>query len=155
MQQHPLRKSVQNKKANGFTFLEALLALLITALLLSFYPLIHHLFERVVQQSELDLTAQWELFLQQSQKDMQFYKKIEVKENQLFITQPDNKIIQYNLHKTTFRKQSEGKGHEPLLLDVQAIYFQHIDNYLLLKITMTNGKERLTRYHTPLRKEGS
>lgn len=149
MQQFPIKKFAPTKKSNGFTFIESLFALIITIILLSFYPLVHQLFSRITLQTNLDQTVEWELFLQQARYDFRFSKKIALENNQLSLKQADGKIIEYNLYKQLLRKQINGKGHEPLLTNIKKVDFHIQSNYLLVTVTTLQKIKLLARFPIP------
>ncbi|WP_239254169.1 competence type IV pilus minor pilin ComGF [Listeria ilorinensis] len=141
------KKTLQTELAqNGFTILEALLSLIITMMILSFIPLFYQEAQKINQLSDLTSENEWLLFRTQFLAELQGAHTIRVSVNAVSFIDQEEKQIVYQQYKNLVRRQVNGRGHEPILQNVQKTHFHEINDEIILAFTSYDGKQHFLRF---------
>lgn len=131
------------RQEDGFTFVEALLQLV---LLVVFGQLLFLIFIEYQEMNDIKkkrLEADWEICVNDINQSLPYGKsKITVSQGGLSITvrTPDKVYNIQFLNKVLWKR--ENNGNETLLTGVKSANFELNDNRLLLKVKLEDGKER-------------
>lgn len=146
------------KRNDGFTFVEALLQLM---LLIMFTQLIlsHHVVLKTLQQTFYSDEVLWEMFVYDFQRmidehDSPFrvVRNHTLKRN---IVDEHGKNVeeQFDVMTTTnYIRRSMNTGNEPIMYGVNKMYVTIEDNILLLRATFVDGDVKERTFHVPTEK---
>ncbi len=131
---------------NGFTFLEVLLSLIITMMILSFVPLIYQEAQKINQLSDLSDESEWLLFRKQFLDEIQHAHTVQISVDTISFINQEEKQITYQHYKDLLRRQVDGRGHEPVLQNVQETHFYQKDDEIILEFIDSKSKQRFLRF---------
>lgn len=132
---------------NGFTLIEALLSLLAVASIFSLLPIALQVEQKIIQASEVATSTEWHIFLKQLEEERKNYPISSVTPDS-FCFIKDTKEVCYSKYQSIIRKQVEGRGHEPILTEIEAFQTKTSANYL--EITAVSKAHHLFQTKIPL-----
>ncbi|MHC5252438.1 competence type IV pilus minor pilin ComGF [Listeria kieliensis] len=134
-------------RKNGFTLIEALLSLLAVTSIFSLLPLALQVEYKIIQASEVATSAEWHLFLKQLQEEKGDHA-ISTIHPDGFCFVKDEKKVCYSKYHSLIRKQVDGRGHEPILTNIQSFQTKASTNEL--EIIVESKAKHLLQTKIPL-----
>ncbi|KZE66403.1 hypothetical protein AWM68_08570 [Fictibacillus phosphorivorans] len=123
----------------GYTFVEAIIALGVLLVLASLVPLLLSPIQKQPPSIQLEEIS---VFLSMLGKEVREGRSIEVRNNGLYITQTTGDVISFTKYHSLIRKQVNGQGHEVWVQNIQELLIEK-QSGTSFKVTVidTKGKE--------------
>ncbi|WP_173916156.1 competence type IV pilus minor pilin ComGF [Halobacillus sp. Marseille-Q1614] len=122
--------------SHGFTLLETIMTLTVLSILLSFCLPILKLYDSPAYTEEMS-AFQYFTFIQD---ELNTSKAWTVKNEELLITDPENRLIKISKYNQDIRRQVNGTGHELLLQQIISHSFIKEENQLIIRLSFEEGR---------------
>ena len=136
---------IQPPNDEGFTLLEAILALLVFALCFSLFSMTVKQVQSIRNAQQSDRQLEWHLFLNQFEYDLKENQLKEVTKEVVVFKQPnvttggtDNVSYKRNLQKLI--RQVNSVGYQPMLMKLRKLNFNLKGNFLVIQVEFMNGE---------------
>jgi competence protein ComGF len=128
---------LRNKQ--GFTLIEALLALFIFMIISTLFTLI--LSHLIPNRNQQGIHAfEWENFIEQAKVEIREANEYHVDSNIIYFTLQNGTTSTFSKYKNLIRRQVDGTGHEVLVQQVSDFSCKEIANGIEVTVTDVNGK---------------
>ncbi|MCA1025508.1 prepilin-type N-terminal cleavage/methylation domain-containing protein [Cytobacillus kochii] len=140
-------------KRNGFTLIEALIALACFLIIVSFMPLVFKVISVNENIDERKQKIEWLVFIQQLKKEVRVAEKISLDNRGVLILLIDNQSISYEKYGDKLRRRVNGAGHEVVLQKLQSVQFEvKEDNMVLIYKNIFQKEYRSSFYQMKIRR---
>lgn len=146
-----MSRFVNKQNYQGFTLLEALVALLVLLLICSFFIGLIRGAERIADDDRAKKHMEWHLFLNQLTHELSNLTLVEVRADRLRLLEKNAKN---EINRTTIEHYSDGQmirkatneGHHPLLLNVKRVEFNEVETGVIqIDVELLSGEKRQGR----------
>ena len=136
----------------GYTFVEALLQLVVTGLFASFFIIVTIWTGYFHGTAFTKEHTEWELFVHDLLQYMTYSQHVEVINNGKGIRiMQHEQFVHVETYKTLIRKRVDGQGHEPMLMNVRTVEFVQDGTKLTLIVEFLNGLRKERQFVVPIR----
>ncbi|MFD1018735.1 competence type IV pilus minor pilin ComGF [Thalassobacillus hwangdonensis] len=122
--------------ANGFTFVEVILSLLVFSTLLALLSPIFPMLHLENEYDELNV-RQFFTFIE---TEVNISNEVIITSNLLVFSSPDGEAITFETYGNSIRRQVNGSGHELLINGVNAIHYTDMGRWFTCRIETEEGK---------------
>lgn len=132
------------KKTDGFTLIEAMVALAITSLVLLALSLGVTYFNKIHQEVQVDRQMDWHLFVNQMEFYVENSELIEIDSEHLLVTELDPNTgasynAEYRMVNRNFIKRVHG-GTQQMLMDVKRVHFTSLESSIFITGEFYSGE---------------
>jgi competence protein ComGF len=131
------------RNGNGFTLVEALIALTVFMTCAASFPLLYDAAYRVVETSKSEKNTEWEIFIVQLRNELHQSSNWYVSAGKLNYG-VNGSITSISQYEDKLRRQINGEGHEVMLQNVKKAAFALEGGKLYIHVTFQNGEEEGT-----------
>ncbi|WP_026314468.1 competence type IV pilus minor pilin ComGF [Heyndrickxia acidiproducens] len=130
----------------GFTLIESLFVLMVTATVFAMFPLALKTFGQVNAVLMPEETYEWNIFLIQLRKEIRMSEALSVDNSNTLRLRVDGRNVEYGQYRQLLRRTVDNEGHEIVLQNIKFVHVKETGSGVFMQVQFLDRSEETASF---------